>query len=223
MENDLKLESASQEISDWAKILRDEGVGKLYGKFKNDWTFTNNQNVQEMVTDREGVFIGGGVFGKEDLMLTVSSSMRDLVNAYAQPIRYTDSKEILDQLRKEDKIHNSLIIDRVSKASSKEKYDDWILFNYVSELTCIDVDRGGGINLLFQFALPPIRAKNLILKINQDPNFVENLFQKMYPGLTQKGKAERIKTDKLFLVDAVGHKAEQMLRFSNVVGEADSY
>lgn len=212
--------SAKSEGAKWAEILRREGWGILGGKFRKSWTFINPQGKEEQISNEEGGFTGGGRFGSYDMPYVGKPRVIEVERSFLPQVdRYN-----FDSYHKRGEIFNSLILVDADESirDFKNEFGGWKIFQYSSYLTNAPDARGGVIQLQFGFSLPPNMASDFISKVEKNPDLMEEVFQNMYPGLTGKGKAERVIVEKIRLVNKSSLKtgnAVTDLPFSSPVGE----
>lgn len=212
----------------WAKIIREKGAGYLQAKFRRSWTFTNFKGEEEATSEpgapkdyKEGEnwhYSVGGQFGDSGLCYA-SDKVGEAEREYLRNFSRGD----LAEERKYGRVFNSLIVgDTARKFLDKENKGRYIRFMYVSKLTNAPDSRTGLLNLNFVFALPFDKASELLAQIKQNPDLIEELFQNIYSGLTQEGKAKRVAVKELQIVEVglsdIVFKLSK-LPFSKPIGE----
>lgn len=218
---DSKVEnSAESEGKRWAEILRKEGAGRLRGKFRKSWTFTNPSGKEEQVSDEEGPFTGGGYFGNEVKVRIVSS---DVSKSLGNKIGVFE-KSMFEYMKLNGQLTSFVITDALN-SQNDNNFGDWKGFLYSTPLQNAPDARGGVIKLDFSFALPGKRAEELVdsLKAKGNGDLIEDIFQNMYPGLTGENGAKRIIVDKMEILNrsaSFGKELPYKLPFSRPVGEA---
>ena len=215
--------SAESEGKKWADILRKEGRGILRGKFRKSWTFINPQGEEERVSDEEGPFTGGGRFGGDDMPYVGKPEIQEVDKIFLPQVdRYN-----FDWYHSKGEFFSSLIVvdaDETKKGFKKE-FEGWEVFDYSSYLANAPDARGAVIKLRFGFSLPRQRASDFVSRIEENPDFMEEVFQNTYPGLTGKGKAERVIVKQMRLVNKSSLQTKNTsidLSFSSSVGETPS-
>lgn len=193
----------------WVDMLRTKGIGCLSGKFKKEWRV----NGQPVDSERPSSFEAIGSFG--------NSEVKQI--SYYIPAEYISS-EVTRHVSEEQRVQaNYFVISPSLKLDDADKFlaqklqlsGDLSSASYEmwGDKDSVPDSRGHSIPFNFAFILPTTQLLELFNEVKQKPELIEEIFQRMYSGLTGKEGLVRKTVQKVRILEIPRNYAQMKTEY----------